>query len=405
MKIAVYGGTAHSTPALWAYLKNDARVQDVEMVLIGRDSSRLDAVVRACRILNDGDCGDSPVGAVYDRAFFPESAKYARSQTPPTEDADVVLIQIRNGGYAARAFDETFPLRYGIPGDEGLGPGGLSAALRNWEPIKSALQQVAAYAPNALVLMMSSPVGILVRAAKEAFPRLRIAGICELPWTTLLQVCSKTGANPAGVRFDYFGVNHLGWLYGIADGCLEISEPAPLKYLRLHLARKQVVEEQFKSAVRRGAELDQLSRAAYQVYRDGTREDIQRALACRAAPWYTHAVGPLMAALGGQHVSATFFLSVQNDGFDVDYSTDDVLEYAHAATGGTLCRIPRRRSVPAEMRVVLSPLIHYERRATRAILTGEPADIESALEEHPWIPDAGTASKLTEEILTYAHPC
>src|SRR5262249_992140 len=159
-----------------------------------------------------------------------------------------------------------------------------------------------------------------------------------------------------------------GWLYGISDGCVEISEPAPLKYLCLHLTRKQVVEEQCKSAVSRGVELDQLSRAAYQAYRDGTREDIQRALACRAAPWYTHAVGPLIAALRGQRVSATFFLPVKNDEFDVDYSADDVLEYAHTVTGGTLRRIPRRRSVPAEMRDLLLPLIHYERRATRAIL-------------------------------------
>src|SRR5207253_409301 len=102
------------------------------------------------------------------------------------EHADLVLVQIRNGGYAARAFDETFPLTYGVAGDEALGPGGLSAGIRNWKAIEPALDQISRFSPNALVLMMSSPVGLLVRASMQRFPNLRLAGICELPWTTLI---------------------------------------------------------------------------------------------------------------------------------------------------------------------------------------------------------------------------
>src|SRR5207237_5067388 len=117
------------------------------------------------------------------------------------------------GGYAARATDETFPLRYGIPGDETLGPGGLCAAIRNLKAVQPALHQISKFAPEALILMLSSPRGLLVRASKRLFPHLRVMGICELPWTTLADTCRAAGTQAAGVRFDYFGVNHLGWLY------------------------------------------------------------------------------------------------------------------------------------------------------------------------------------------------
>src|SRR5262249_22502823 len=131
------------------------------------------------------------------------------------KNAAIVLIQIRNGGFPGRTFDESFPLKYGICGDEGLGPGGLCAGIRNWRAIGPALHKVQQYAPDATVLMMPSPVGLLVRAARREFPGLNVVGICELPWTTLLSRCQITGLEPAGMQFDYFGVNHLGWLYGL----------------------------------------------------------------------------------------------------------------------------------------------------------------------------------------------
>ena len=45
-------------------------------------------------------------------------------------DADVVLLQLRIGGQAARGLDETFPLECGCVGQETTGAGGLAKALR-----------------------------------------------------------------------------------------------------------------------------------------------------------------------------------------------------------------------------------------------------------------------------------
>src|SRR5690348_18141692 len=172
MKIVIFGGTAHSTPVLWSYLTNETPLHGIDMLLAARDANRGEACIRACKLLAEE--GQNRISAAVITGACGWEA---------LEGADVVLIQIRNGGYKGRSFDEQFPLQYGIPGDEGLGPGGLSAGVRNWPVVRDALKQVSLFAPAAFVLILSSPVGLLVRAAKQEFPSIRLAGICELPWT------------------------------------------------------------------------------------------------------------------------------------------------------------------------------------------------------------------------------
>src|SRR6478736_5891504 len=46
------------------------------------------------------------------------------------DGADVVLLQLRVGGQAARFGDETLPPRFGLVGQETVGAGGFAKALR-----------------------------------------------------------------------------------------------------------------------------------------------------------------------------------------------------------------------------------------------------------------------------------
>ena len=51
MDVVIMGGSAQSTPGLWAYLVNEARLRDLRIRLAGRDRRRLEAVRRACLLL------------------------------------------------------------------------------------------------------------------------------------------------------------------------------------------------------------------------------------------------------------------------------------------------------------------------------------------------------------------
>ncbi|MFI5389599.1 MAG: hypothetical protein ACHQY2_07735, partial [Candidatus Eremiobacterales bacterium] len=316
--------------------------------------------------------------------------------------------------------DETFPLGFGIPGDEGIGPGGLSAAWRSWPTLRDLLASVNETCPRAVVLIMTSPVSLLVRCARTAFPELRVVGICELPWTTLKDVCETVGVDSTAVSFTYAGVNHLGWFGGIACGALDVVDAyknhrahaafpsgqliescqgIPLKYLRLHYDRGDVVLEQKARPVSRGDELQQLQAYAYDVFETGDREGIRQALDARPTPWYEEAVGPLLAAMATSSSSTVpFFLSVSCRGALAGFGDDDILEIAHRFRGDDFERIDRSCEVPAKARVDLERFVRYERAASRAVAARDGDALAGALEDHPWIDSPAIASAIAATI-------
>src|SRR5687768_5543371 len=116
MKIAAVGGGSTYTPELAdgiARLPATAGVE--ELCLIDPAADRLGVVGRfAARLFaRHGHGGRVSWTSDLDRGL---------------DGADVVLIQLRVGGQAARICDETFPLACGCVGQETTGAGGLAKA-------------------------------------------------------------------------------------------------------------------------------------------------------------------------------------------------------------------------------------------------------------------------------------
>jgi 6-phospho-beta-glucosidase len=314
MKLVVVGGSAHSTPNLFAYAPLREAADEFEIVLAGRSEKRLAAVARAIRSIGDAH----PLRVACERID-------AESGMPALRGADIVLCQARYGGYEARSFDETFPLKYGMCGDEGLGVGGLAAAWRAWPALRATLESVRLQCPAARIILMTSPVGILTRCALAAQPDLWIAGICELPWTTLREVCACAGADARSAVFDYVGVNHIGWLWDVSVSGIDVTaryaatrtesvgfperelidrlHAIPLKYLAMHYDVRSVLLAQRNAARPRGVELAELRDRAFDVYERGDARAIAATMALRPSPWYEHAIAPLIAGFAG--VSST----------------------------------------------------------------------------------------------------
>jgi 6-phospho-beta-glucosidase len=277
-------------------------------------------------------------------------------------------------------------------------------------------------APQALLLILSSPVGILVRAARQVFPQLKAVGICELPWTTLCDVCNSVGVDISDVTFDYFGVNHLGWFYRISQDdrnliqefagvrresagfpsarLIEEWSGVPTKYLRLHFEPASVIEQQRNSSKTRAKVLDDLSQRAFRVFTQGTADEIKQALKNRQAPWYPHAVGPLLLALMGQTMAVPFFLSVPNNGFYPEQQEDDILEIPHIVEDRQLKPLNRNHhSVPNRIAELTSCFITSERLATTAILSRDSRFLQRALEAHPWTSQIEQLPMMVREII------
>jgi 6-phospho-beta-glucosidase len=406
VRVAIIGGSAPSTPQLLI----DARLvayPELTFVLHGRSSARLQAVRRAAVVLEPA---------------LEQRVTLTTDLISAVKGADLVIVQVRVGGLAARAYDERFPLEAGIPGDEGLGPGGLAAAWRSWPPINVIFAAIAEHAPSARVALLSAPLGILTRCVLDTYPELDVVGLCELPSVVLNEIRATLG-EPSGFTAEYAGVNHLGWFTRLAvHGKNRLADYAatrraspypnergilaaggvPLPYVRLHEHGSEVVDEQ-RRAASRGAVLKELSERAYDAFAGDDPAEIRTALASRPAPWYREAVAPWIQAhlIGGS--PTTFFLTARNRGYLRALHAEAVVEVPHRVVNGRFVAAPPPRLLPTAIARTLGALIDYEAEAARAVRARDPAGITAALARHPWVPGTPEAIALASSIVA-SHP-
>ncbi len=407
MKITIIGGSSQSTPNLFAC---DAIVpvsDELQVVLVGRSMSKLAAVTRAITQLTIRS------------QLRVEFADVQTALADSLRSASMVILQARYGGYNARNFDETFPQRYGVPGDEGLGPSGLANAWRSWPEIKAVLDEVEKSAPSAVVLLMTSPLGLLTRCALRAFPSIKLYGICELPYLTLLDACKSARVDIESAAYEYMGINHIGWLYGIRAGATDVVkayagsragsdfpnrqiverfDAIPLGYLRLEFARDEVLREQQQRGSR-ARELQCMEARTLPTFELGSMSDIAAALKSRPAPWYSHAVGPFIASMIEGSSSIPFSLTTRNDDYCGAFRSDDVLEIPYRLKARALVRVGRPATTPPVIVNHVTSYVRYERAAAKAVQDRSVVGIAQALSLHPWVGNVAYIPELVDEIV------
>jgi alpha-galactosidase/6-phospho-beta-glucosidase family protein len=276
----------------------------------------------------------------------------------------------------------------------------LACAWRTWEELNRTLATVARVNPSTVVLLLTSPVGILTRCARQAYPQLRVYGICELPWTTLSDLCASREL-AATASYAYIAVNHLGWFSDLHCADRTIVHAAavhPLKYVRLHDAPADVLAEQ-RASLPRGRELEAVASSAFAAYEIGTPSAVLSALRRRRTPWYVDAVAPFLRALAGHDTGATFFLSAHNDGYCSIVGDDEIIEMPYVVRGGRLERRNARPWQPADVAATFAQLVNYERLAAAAILGRDVHALAAALRAHPWLQGIGDDDQLVADVI------
>ena len=409
MRLVIVGAGSQSTPHLFLALAALARCTPVEATLVGRNDAKTHAVATAIGSLNA--CCTLEVANVNDDL----GDRFA--------SADAIVLQPRYGGYEARLWDETIAQRFGLPGDEGLGPGGLANAWRSWPPLHALLQRIHRASPAARILFLTAPLGILTRCARTAYPSLNWYAICELPFSTLKDCCDAFGGDWRNAAFDYAGINHLGWFDLLRCEGVDVIEALgkrgetgafptaswirelgaiPLKYMELHYCVAAVLSRQ-RENLSRALSLRDAADRAVAAYARGNVGDIVRALELREARWYYEAVAPLLLFLAGQRPDATFFLTTENRGYLPNLSDDAVVEIPHVVRQGVLQRCERARPLRADLALTLERFVEFERIAAGAVADRDCGGIAEALYRHPWV-RAEDAPSLGQEIVGTEHP-
>ena len=408
MKLAVIGAGSTYTPELVSGLmREQERIGVRELVLHDIDPGRLEAVGGlATRMLErQGFAGALAITGDLDSAL---------------DGADVVLIQIRVGGQAARLQDETIPAACGCVGQETTGAGGLAKAMRTVPVVLEIAERARELASSgAWIVDFTNPVGIVTRALLDAGHRA--IGLCNVAINFQRQIASHLGVPPERVLVDQVGLNHLTWIravwvdgrdllaqligefgdafaheIGLPRALIEELRAIPSYYLRYFYAEREVVQEQ-RMTTPRAKTVAQIERQLLDLYRDPSLAEKPALLEQRGGAFYSEAATQLVASLLSDSGDVQV-VDVRNGGVLAGLADDDVVEVP--------ARVGRSGAVPVaqpplapELLGLVQHVAAYERLAASAAVSGDRDAARLALLANPLVREYRLSETMLDRLL------
>jgi 6-phospho-beta-glucosidase len=372
--------------------------------------------------------------------------------------ADFIIHSIRVGGIAARARDERLAIEHGLAGQETTGLGGLAKALRTIPVLLEQARVIERCAPAAWFISFTNPAGLIAQTIATQ-TKLRAIGICDTPSEIFHRLAVGLRAQPAAVRCDYFGLNHLGWVRRVEvhgrdvttqvlndDALLrslysaELFDPAmiralgliPSEYLFFYYGQQRALANQRAAGASRGEEIARLNiellaqlqneieaerpEQALTLYRDYLRRRSGSYLKLEAEAdsalreGVAQAEDPFDAATGYHRIALNVMtallskqpthivLNVSNHGAIADLADDDVVEVP--------CLMdwhgPQPLAVgqlPETVRGLLLAVKEYERLTIRAAVEQSHTLAQLALLAYPLVGEWQPAREMLGALL------
>ena len=149
IKITVIGAGSSYTPELFFNLLDPDWGLEIEQVcLLDIQAEKQALIASVCK-------------QIVDTAGLKIGIATTTNQQEAIEGADFIILQMRVGGLAARVRDETVPMEFGMVGNETTGAGGFACALRTIPMLMNIAGDIERFAPNAWLLNLANPAGIL----------------------------------------------------------------------------------------------------------------------------------------------------------------------------------------------------------------------------------------------------
>ena len=410
MKLAVVGGGSTYTPEL---LDGLAAMGDrplfEELVLHDIDAERL-----------------AVVGGFAERILRASGSSARLTLTSDLEaavdSATAVLLQLRVGGQAARASDESFPLACDCLGQETTGAGGLAKALRTVPVVRGIAEVVRARAlPDAWIVDFTNPVGIVTRALLE--DGHRAVGLCNVAIGFQRMFAGWLECEPDRVALDHIGLNHLTWIRSatvdgqermpqiLAEHGRELAErlemplglvesvgAIPSYYLRYFYQHDAVVREQQSSGTR-AAEVMAIEADLLAMYADPRLTEKPALLEQRGGAYYSLAAVNLVESLLGQPGAHPRHVVNVRNGSTMPFLAPDAVIEVPAEVDAEGIHVLPVADVAANLRGLISHVSAYEELALDAAIHGGRDRVLAAMLAHPLIGQYDVAERLTDDLL------
>jgi len=385
------------------------------------------------------------LGTLGERIMAAAGAGFAVEVEPDQENAlraaDFVVVTITVGGLDAMAHDLAIPARYGIAQSVGdtVGPGGLARALRNIPVMVGLARAMERVCPDAWLLNLTNPMTTLTRAVTQT-TSIKTIGLCHEVYGVRRRLVSLFDAAPEDVELQIAGINHLPWLLaatvrgedalprlktGILDRAPLPTDPS-LDAARASFADRWGVKRALfdrygviaaagdrhlaeffpgflADHAHPGADAGVLPTT---VEHRRTGADSARA---RVAAWLAgdepiplhrsdEEVSHIIAAitLGRPHLTV---VNVPNTG-QIDELPRGAIVETMGITGATGAHPLTTGTLPPGLLATLVPHVANQERIVIAALTGDRALALEALVSDPLVPNAKTAPRMLDEMMT-----
>jgi 6-phospho-beta-glucosidase len=425
MKIAIIGGAGARTPLLVRGLA-DSDLALEEIGLFDPDSDRMAAV--------------APLAS-----GFSSSVRAYRDARACVAGADFVVLTIRAGGIAARVRDEAVARQHHVVAQEAVGAAGFATAMRAVPAAIKYARLIEVAAPQAWIVNFTDPVSIVTQAIATS-TRANVIGVCDAPTELFESVAGVLGLDSSRCFFDYFGLNHLGWLREIyCDGVPQLPKLWEDVNSLARIYRAPLFEEEFLRSLRllptedlfyyyrpdvalRNLQVADRTRAAAvaslndRLFRDlaaagvDRRAVYERYLQARSETFMQIEAGahapmpPRAAAVTGygktgvsviraihRNSNSIIPLNVRNHGALRDLDADDIVEVP-CVVNANGARPLAVGDMPESVEDLVMRVKDFEWLTLHAASTGEDADAVLALARHPLVDDGVLAGQLVHAL-------
>ena len=427
-KTAIVGGGGLRTPLLLHGMAKASAPRVEEVALYDIDRSRAEIMARLGK-------------EIVTRLGARLAIRVASSVEDAAAGAEFVFSSIRVGGMAARARDERIAIEHGFAGQETTGPAGAAMALRTIPVALAQARAIERAAPAAWLINFTNPAGLIAQAL-AGNTGLRAIGICDTPAELFHRIAWALGEPYEEMRFEYAGLNHLGWVSRVllrgaditarllADAELlrrlhpaGLFDPAliqtlglfPTEYLYFYYSRRRAYENLRRAGASRGEELEKLNEqlfaelegasgaegmARYRSYLlrrnasymtlEGQGESAFSAPAEDYDPFETatgyHRIAIEVMRAAASDRPAACVVNAPSRGAVEDLAAEDVVETEFLVDRSGV-RPARRSRLPNAVGGLVQAVKAYERTLIRAALAGSAALAQLALLEYPAVGD------------------
>lgn len=411
LKIAIIGGgSAYAPGLLTAFIQNAAAFAGAELALMDIAERELSIVHRLGRKLASYAEADLNITATTDRRAA-------------IAGADYVLTTFREGGFEARYRDESIPLRYGVIGQETIGPGGFFFAMRTLPIIKGILAEIEALAPNAVLVNYTNPTQIVAEAVTH-FSNVPCISICDQSKDDAEKLRHALNMPDAVIALESVGLNHATWsthftingVDGVSvmmdhyDGVMAREDVSnrvkrqfkltreygrlPNSYLQYYYYREETVAEAQAAPQTRAQEIIAALPGYYQHFAEQLNADQPHLSHVRGGSLFGDMAVDVLRGLATQDASI-HTLNVPNRAALPGFAADRVVEVpARLEPAGATPLV--QPSLPIAVVGLLQMLASYQWAAAEAIWHGDETAMVHALAANPLVMSLPLAKTLLD---------